>query len=403
MKRVLQIIFVLAICVGIGGALWYYRPWSKYSPYKIAEMQKPENLVTTFRTMSEIFPFRVVGKGDNVSPFQEDVKPLSVSYEWEGKTKTLEQYHKEGVTTGFMVLKDGVIRHENYLLNANRETRFTSWSMAKSFVATVIFMALKEGKLESLDDKAQKYAPQFKGSGFGDSRIRDLLIMSTGVKFNERYSDPDSDIRPYFFDTFILGINADKLLLPFQRNRPANSDFHYISPNTHVLSAVLRGVYKKPLAEIISEKIWKPLGMESDGYWNQNIEGNGGLALGYCCLNARLRDYARFGQFYLDSHSGTGKGPEVLPEGWPEILRKPATEKHAPNGDHYNGRGYSYHFWIPVDPDGEYFASGVYGQYTWIDPKRGIVIVRTAADVDWKARARESMAVMKAVAKVYAE
>lgn len=401
MKRIIQVVIVLLICGGVAAALWYYRPWSKYSPYKISEMQKPENLVTTFRSMSEIFPFRAVGKGASVSEFQENTAPLSINYQWEGKNKSLDQYNNEGVTTGLLVIKDGIIRHENYLLNADRETRFTSWSMAKSFVATVVFMALKEGKLASLDDKAEKYAPQFKGSGFGDSTIHNLLIMSTGVKFNERYSDPESDIRPYFFDTFILGINADKLLLPFQRNRPANSDFHYISPNTHVLSAVLRGIYKKPLAEIISEKIWQPLGMESDGYWNQNIEGKGGLALGYCCLNARLRDFARFGQFYLDAHNGKGKGTEVLPEGWPEILRRPASDLHRPNGKHYNGRGYSYHFWLPYDQDGEYFAAGVYGQFIWIDPNRNTVIVRTAADVDWKARGRESIAVMKAISQHY--
>ncbi len=400
-RRIFMIGFLLLLVTGIGAALWYYRPWSKYSPYRIAEMQKPENLVNTFRSMKDYFPFKVIQKSSTVSEFESDIAPLPVTYEWQGKTKTLDQYNKEGVTTGLLVLKNGKIRHEAYLHDANRETLFTSWSMAKSFIATAIFMALKEGKLASLDDKAEKYAPQFKGSAFGDSSVRDLLTMSTGVDFNEKYSDPDSDIRPYFFNTFILGINADKLLLPFKRNRPPQTDFHYISPNSQVLASVLRGLYQKPLVEIISEKIWKPLGMEDDAYWNQNVEGREGLALGYCCLNATLRDFARLGRFYMDAHKGQGKGPELLPEGWPEVLRKPVSPKHKPNGKHYHGRGYSYHFWLPNDPDEEYFAAGVYGQFIWIDPKRDIVIVRTAADAEWTPRSLESMAVLKAIARYY--
>jgi len=257
-----------------------------------------------------------------------------------------------------------VLRHEQYLNGGARDSLFTSWSVAKSFIATAIVMALEEGLIDSLDDTAAKYAPQYAGSDFGESSLKSLLAMSTGVEFNEDYVSDDSDIRPFFFDSFILGKDPDLLLKPFKKSREAFSDFDYISPNSHVLSAVLRGVYKQSIADIISQKIWQPMGMEADATWLQHRDDEKGIALGYCCLNARLRDYARFGQFYLEASNGKGLGAEVLPSDWLEKLPKPASASHAPGGKNYAGRGYSYHFWLPQYEQGVYFAAGVYGSTT---------------------------------------
>jgi len=306
----------------------------------------------------------------------------------------------ESNTTGLIVLKDGVLRHEQYRNGGSRESLFTSWSVAKSFVSTVIVMAQKEGLINSLDDKAEKYAPQYAGSDFGSSSLKSLLAMSSGIEFNEDYSSDESDIRPFFFNSFILGKDPDELLLPFKRSREAFSDFEYISPNSHVLSAVLRGVYKKPIADIISEKIWQPLGMEADATWLQHRDDEKGIALGYCCLNARLRDYARFGEFYLNAAQGNGLGVDALPEGWVENLSKPATLAHRPGGDRYSGRGYSYHFWLP-ERDGVFFAAGVYGQFIWVDPARNLVIVKTSADNDFLTRYPETASAFEAISQIY--
>lgn len=398
LRKLLAAASALVIIALVAGGLWYYRPWSDFSPAKIASLSEPENLPVSFRSMADFFPSRVVHSGDSRSPLPSAPAPLTLQYEYAGEEKTLERFLEESRTTGLLVLKDGVIVHEQYRLGADRESLFTSWSVAKSFVATVVMMALREGRIDSLDDPVVKYAPQFAGSGFADVSLANLLIMSSGVDFNEDYNADDSDIRPYFFDTFILGRNADELLRPFQRSRPPGTDFDYLSPNTHVLSAVLRGAYDKPLARIMSEKIWRPLGMEADALWLQNRDDADGLALGYCCLNARLRDYARFGQFYLEAFHGNGKGAELLPPDWAPSLNKPASEDHRPGGEKYQGRGYSRHFWLPPQADGEFMAAGVYGQYIFIDPSRRVVIVRTSADPQWTARQRESARVMQAIA-----
>lgn len=398
--KIAKVALLAVLIAAVAGLSWYYRPWSDYSPASIAVLEDPQQIAKSFRSMSSIVPNKVVRKANSTSDFVEQLQSLALNFEFKGSKKSLNTFLDESSTTGLIVLKDGVLRHEQYRNGGSRESLFTSWSVAKSFVATVIVMAQKEGLIDSLDDKAEKYAPQYAGSDFGSSSLKSLLAMSTGIEFNEDYVSDDSDVRPFFFNSFILGKDPDGLLLGFKRNRDAFSDFEYISPNSHVLSAVLRGIYKKPLADIISEKIWQPLGMEADATWLQHRDDKKGVALGYCCLNARLRDYARFGEFYLNAAKGKGLGAITLPEGWIESLPSPATPAHKPGRENYSGRGYSYHFWLP-EREGIFFASGVYGQFIWIDPARNLVIVKTSADNDFSTRYRETAAAFEAISQVY--
>ncbi len=396
-KIILFIVLVFALVV----AGWYYRPWSEYSPQKIASLQDPAKYVENFQMMDRLIPYKTVLSGTDTKLFGEQLSPIDPQYVFNGEPRVLSDYLSESVTTGLLVVKDGIIRHEQYYRGANRETLLTSWSVAKSFVATAIAMAHKEGLIESLDDRADKYAVQYAGSDFGSSSLASLLAMSTGLDFLEDYVSDDSDIRPYFFNSFILGDDPDSLLLTFERNRDAFTDFDYISPNSHVLSAVLRAVYKKPLANIISEKIWQPMGMEADATWLQHRNDERGVALGYCCLNARLRDYARFGQFYLDTLHGQGPAHSTLSESWLQGLAVPASEAHTPGGEKYSGRGYSTHFWLPKQRRGVFFASGVYGQTIWIDPARKLVIVKTSADSNFASRFAENEAAFEAISQLY--
>ena len=396
--KIVKALICLLIVAALLFSAWYYRPWSDYSPAKIASLEEPEALVHNFRNMIDLMPGVTVTKGSRTSELiYGQSSPLEFEYEFENEKKTLSRFIKESTTTGLLVIKDSQVLFENYYTGANETSLFTSWSVAKSFVATAIAMAHKEGLISSLDDTADKYVPTFSGTDFGSTSINGLLAMSSGIDFDENYASESSDIRPYFFDSFILGKDPDQLLQPFKRTRQELSDFHYISPNSHVLSAVLRAVYNKPLAQIISEKIWQPLGMEADAIWLHHKAGNEGVALGYCCLNATLRDYARFGLFYLDAYKGEGLGSEVLPQHWVQSLNKPATKQHRPGLGNYSDRGYSWHFWLPPAQPGVFFAAGVYGQYIWIDPVENMVIVRTSADPEWTPRFGETAEVMKAI------
>lgn len=394
--KVFKVLFLIVLALALIAASWYYRPWSPFSPAKMAALAKPENLIENFRSMGDLVPFDDVAAGFEVRELSGKSEALDLSFIYQSNEKSLEAYLNESTTSGLLVLKNGVIRHEQYRLGADDESLLTSWSVAKSFVATALAMAHKEGLIASLDDSAEKYAPQYKGSDFGKASIRSLLAMSSGIKFNEDYVSDDSDIRQFFFNTFILGKNPDSLLMKFKQSRAEFNDFHYISSNSHVLSAVVRGVYNKPLAQIMSEKIWQPMGMEANATWLKHRNNAQGQALGYCCLNARLRDYARFGQFYLESVQGQGFGVDVLTQEWLSGLPIPDSDVHKPDGENYAGRGYSQHFWLPKTA-GIFFASGIYGQTIWVDPARSLVIVKTSADQHYLSRFDENAAAFEAI------
>ncbi len=398
--KFIKIALLIVAVIGASAYLWYTQPWADYSPAKIASLEDPEKLTWNMQNMRELVPSAEVATG---SPYQwtENNQPLELNYTFTGKTHALEDFLERSTTAGLMVVKSGEIVHEQYRQGANTETLFTSWSVAKSFVATGIAIAVKEGVIGSFDDLAEQYAPQFAGTDYGATKISELLAMSSGINFIENYADGESDVRPFFFDSFILGKNPDLLLKPFERSRAPMSDLDYISSNSHVLSAVLRGAYGQPLAKIMSEKLWQPLGMSGDANWLLHRDDEQGQALGYCCLNSRLRDYARFGLFYLNALNELGVGAEKLPAGWAQSLKQPATNAHQPGGDKYSGRGYSQHFWLPIKAPGVFFAAGIYGQYIWIDQANDLVIVRTSADPEWTARYRESEAVFKAITEYF--
>ncbi|MCF8878851.1 beta-lactamase family protein [Hyphobacterium sp. SN044] len=387
---------LLAVVVAVtAAAAWFFRPWSDYSPAEIQRLSDPARYTDTFQTMDSIFPYRTI-EATEPDSLEGASQPLDVTYEWGGETRTLEQYLDESRSLALVVLRDGELVHERYMNGANAGTRLTSWSVAKSFVATMIAMALEEGRIGSLDQLAQEFAPQYAGSPMGETSLRHLLMMSAGVDFNEDYSGPDSDIRPLFFNTFILGRSVDEQIAGIERNREPGQDLHYTSPNTHVLGAVLRGIYGENLAAITQQEIWTPLHMSSDAYWSQNIEGDRAEAIGYCCLNATARDYARFGQFYLQD--GIWDGERLLPEGWVEMATTPNAPFQEPN-ETIPLRGYGLHWWMPENYDGEYFAAGVYGQYIWVDERRGVVIARFAGDPDWGARTGETLTALRAIAE----
>jgi CubicO group peptidase (beta-lactamase class C family) len=400
-----RIIIGLAVIIGVAiasAAGWYYRPWSPYSPAGIAHATLPENLTHTFRTMGEVFPYRTISANPEGVDLPRSTENAEVFFDWNESEKSVADWMAESETTGLMILRNGEVVHEEYGLGATSETRHTSWSVGKSFVATLVAMAVREGRINNLDQSVELLAPQFAGTDYGDTTLRHLLMMSAGVDFEEDYSDPESDIRRLFLGAAIHGKNLDDLVGEVVRDRSAGEDLHYVSANTHVLSAVVRAVYRAPLASIMEEKIWNPLGMTGDATWNQYVQGDNGIAIGYCCLNARLEDYARFGQFYLQD--GVWDGNRLLPEGWVTQATRPNADFQEAGPDAvYPNRGYGLHFWVPENHDGEYFMAGVFGQYIWVDERRNIVIARTAADQEWGPRTVESFAALRALAEHYGD
>ena len=398
MQRIIGGLIVIAMIAAMAGLGWYYRPWSPYSPAKIAELDNPERYTQTFQRMDAFMPARMIA-ADAAAPLPRAIEPLDFTYQWDGADKTLADWIENSRATSLMILRDGEIVHEAYFHGASEPTRHTSWSVAKSFVATLIAMALEEGRIDSLDDPAEQYAPVYAGTDYGETSLRHLLMMTAGMDFAEEYSeDRPSDVRPLFFNAFILGRQPDSMIREIRRNREPAQDLHYISPNTHVLSAVLRGVYDAPLAEIVEDKIWRPLGMEHQASWLQQRPDDNGQAIGYCCLQAATVDYARFGEFYRVG--GIWNGEALVSADWAASVGEPQAPFQEPGPDApYPGRGYGLHFWLADGYEPAFAAAGVFGQWIWIDRPRGVVIVQTSGDADWGARREETFHVFDTLAE----
>ncbi len=388
------IIFVIAV-VGLG--LFLTRPWSDYNPLKMNSLFSESKRVENLRNMDQIFPSRTIKAGTKPFRFKADYKPLNVQYRFRGDERNLDEFLDRVVGTGLLVIKNDRLVHERYMQGSDEETRFTSWSVAKSFVSTLVGIALGDGLIRSLDDDITDYVPELKGTGYDGVPIKHVLQMSSGVEFDETYGNRFSDIQQFFWKVFIFGKRADEVMTLYPKAQPSGTEHHYISIDTQALAMMLRRLYDKPLANLLSERIWQPLGMEGDAYWNIDKESEDGMEIAFCCINARLRDYAKLGRLYLNQ--GRWNGKQIVPKGWVMEATTPGAPHLEPgvSPHNYGPRGYQYQWWIPENYKREYFASGVWGQFIYVSEPDNLIIVRTSVDPDYRPNMEETIVVFRAI------
>ena len=402
-KKLFLGVLALVLLAAIGAALWWFRPWSEYSPAETIRLATARDRTESFRAMEATYPFRRIEGARTLYVFPEGPRLTDTGYVWEGARRTLDDYAEDWTITGLMVVSDGEKVLERYFRGETPDSRHTSWSVAKSVTATMIGHALMEGRIDSLDDPVAAYAPEYEGTDYGRTSLRHLLMMSSGIDFEEEYERRDGDARRLFLDTFLFNRDIDGSLAKLTRNREPGRDHDYISPNSAVLAAVVRGVNGgRPLAEIAQEQVFEPLGMRS-GTWL--LDRRGGKELGYCCLQVTLEDYAKLGQLYLQG--GVVGRTRVVPADWPAFVSTPPQASHEP-ADSLDAaaeimRGYGHHFWIPparrsTEDGGEYYMAGYNGQIVWIDPTRDVVIAMTSADPDFALKKPEWIAMFRALA-----
>jgi CubicO group peptidase (beta-lactamase class C family) len=276
-----------------------------------------------------------------------------------------------------IVLHDGKLRLERYGLDFDANGRWTSFSVAKSITSTLVGAALKDGFIKSMDDKVSQYIPEMKGSAYDDVSIRQLLTMTSGVKWNEDYADPNSDVARFNNHQPEEGVDAlVSYMRKLPREAPAGTRWLYSTGETNLVGILVNRAVKKPLADYLSEKIWVPAGMEQKGTW---ILSKTGQEISGCCIQAGPRDFARFGQFILNGAVVNGKS--IVPDGW----LAQATTSRTPIGQ--PGRGYGYQWW--TYDSGAFTARGIFGQGIFIDPRRKLVIVSNG---NWGGGARDPAA-----------
>ncbi|MGB3146399.1 MAG: serine hydrolase [Paracoccaceae bacterium] len=268
---------------------------------------------------------------------------------------------------GLIVLVDGRTRYERYAPDSGAATRWVSFSVTKSITATLIGAALQDGAIRSLDEPVSRYVPDLAGSAYDQVSIRQLMKMSSGIRWNESYADPNSDVARLDFTPPDPGVDVTvSYMRKLPRARPAGRKWHYSTGDANLLGVVLSSATGKSLSRYLSEKIWTPAGMEADANW---VLGATGHEIGGCCISMRLRDLARFGLFMLDDGRAAG-GRSILPKGW---VRE-ATGRQIRTG--IGGWSYGYQWWVL--PDGSYAALGIFGQSLFIDPKRRLIVAMNA-------------------------
>ncbi|OBX21541.1 CubicO group peptidase (beta-lactamase class C family) [Gelidibacter algens] len=317
-----------------------------------------------FPIMHAIFPSILIPSAAHSTPLKAY---KNITPKWEDDT-TLDAYMNEHRVQGIIVIKDNQIRLEKYGDNSNQETLWTSFSVAKSVSSMLVGVALKEGALESLEDPLKKYIDEFNGYDYGEVTVRQLLTMTSGIEWNEDYEDPNSDVGQ-MYKAHCQGDESHILtyIKPLKFAHKQGTHWNYSTGETDLVGILVQKATGISLAEYLSEKIWKPFGMESDAYWFADECSH--LNLGGSGLSASLRDFARLGMLMLDG--GEIGDKNILSEEW----LKDATSLLYQTND--QGDGYGYLWWR--FKDGSYGAFGIFGQMIYINPHKNLVIAQMAA------------------------
>jgi CubicO group peptidase (beta-lactamase class C family) len=304
---------------------------------------------------------RVIPAGPTPSPLPPGA-PLKLPVD-------VDAYMAGQRSAGLIVVHDGKVRLERYGLGFDAAGRWTSFSVAKSMTSTLVGAAIRDGHIRSMDDKVSDYIDEMKGSAYDDVSIRQLLTMTSGVRWNEDYGDPNSDVARFNNHQPEPGVDAlVSYLRRLPREAPAGTRWHYSTGETNLVGILIGRATKKPLATYLSERIWIPAGMEQSATW---ILSKTGHEISGCCIQAATRDFARYGLFILNGAKGAD-GQPIVPEGW---LAEATSERVATGRP---GRGYGYQWW--TYSDGSFAARGIFGQGIFIDPKRRLVI---ASNANW--------------------
>ncbi len=342
----------------------------------------PEQQVAGYRNIDQISETRWIRASDGPYPLASAPRDLSsVTYEVEGETFTVEDYIRDRRIAGLLVVKDDEIVFERYGLGNDENSRWISFSIAKSVVSMLYGAAIVDGYIGSVDEPVTKYLPLLAGGGYDGVSIRNVLQMASGVQWNEDYADPESDVATLPSPL----VEQARYMAALEREHRPGEVFNYNTGETNMAGAVLRAAIGNNLSTYLEHKIWGPFGMEADANWVTHEPGGG--ELGGCCISATLRDYARIGIFAMNG-GVLRDGARVLPEAWMADSTSP--------GAGYDGYGYLW--WL--DQGEGYAGRGIFGQMLWINPAANTVIVTHSAWPDATSRewSRHRSAVVAALA-----
>ena len=368
--------------------------WDKINRlHAVMSLFDQDRIVNNFSHMEQIFETESIMRPAKTSLFKHAAKDLPKSFVYQDKTLVVDEFIKRRATTALMVIKNNEVTFENYYLGTKDTDKRISWSMAKSFVSVLFGMQVDAGKID-IEQPVDFYLPEMKGSGYENVKIKHVLQMSSGVKWNEDYQDFNSDINK-MGRVLAIGGSLDVMTTELQAESESGKAFHYVSMDTHVISMIVRRVSGQSLVQLLQNNIWNKLGMEGNATWITDSQGTA-FALGG--LNVMTRDYARFGQLLLNN--GSWNGEQLVSKRWITSATTAGADYLKPTKDKL---GYGYQIWLPPEAEaGEFFCVGVYGQYIYVNQKENIVIVKNSADrnfQDSRNSKQETMAFFREITK----
>ena len=366
--------------------------------YKTITLFDEAVIVDNFIHMDSIFNTLEIVSETEPHYFEEKQINLPKHYLYQGEQKKLDTFLDQSQTTALLVLKDDTLTHESYYKGSDKNDKRISWSVAKSFLSAIFGVAVENGAIKSIEDSVTDYVPELIGSGYEGISIKNVLQMSSGVRFDEDYGTFSSDINR-FGRTVALGGSFDEFAASLVNEREQGTFLHYVSIDTHVLGMVLRKATGETIADYFNQHLWSKIQPEASTYFITDDEGEP-MVLGG--LNMRTRDYAKFGKLYMDN--GKWKGEQVIPEAWVKSSTTPDATHLQPGKRESSDLilGYGYQWWVPENADQEFMALGVYGQFIYVNQKANVVIVKNSANLRFMDNnfesARESVAVFRAIA-----
>lgn len=331
--------------------------------------------MATFRNIDRLFPTRSIAPSATPRALEpSDLKLGRLDLTLEGKTYDLDDVIALDSITGLIVLKDGKVVAEIYQRGNGPDTRWMSMSLAKSVTSTLIGAAIRDGAIAGEEALVTDYVPALKGSAYDGVTVGQILAMTSGVQWDETYTDPASDRRALLAAQIAQQPGGlMKVMAALPRAAEPGTVHNYSTGETQVAGEIVTGATGKTLSDYLAEKIWQPYGMEAEAkWWLDSPEGH---EIGGSGLSATLRDFARFGQFFLEG--GMIDGKPVLPDGWTDRAGLPITLKDGSTAEYGL-------MWWPAWTEQSvahkaYAAVGIQGQNIYIDPAERVVIATIAA------------------------
>ncbi len=286
--------------------------------------------------------------------------PMSDQYNSVSATERLQNTNKKLGTVAFLIIKDGKIWYENYAENYSKSSKTNSFSMAKSFTVSLLFKAIQDGYIESLEQPITDFFPDFKGEFATQCTVGDLASMSSGLNWDEQYYSPFSMTAKSYYDN-----NIRSLINSLAIQEQPGESFIYLSGNTQLLGMIIEKASGQSLSAYLSQSFWRPLGMNDYGLWQ--LDGlKSGMEKSYCCIATNARNFAKLGQLYMQN--GKWNGKQLIDKDFVETALNPRF-KTAPQ--------YGYGFWLSDYKDKHIFAMrGILGQYVIGVPEDNLLIVR---------------------------